>query len=247
MATPLAAADAVDTIPAPAPLDTGALTGAPITTRPGRWIDGWNPEDAGQWAPSAGPSPAGTWSCRSSPSSSGSRSGRCGPSWSRSSPARVRAHRRPEFWLIAVPNLVGATLRIPYTFAVPLLRRPQLDDRLGAAAAHPDARRSACVGAATRDSAFCVLLACAAPAGFGGGNFSSSMANISFFYPETEKGFALGLNAAGGNLGIAAVQLAVPLVIVVGARRRSSSAPGCMWIPLIAARGGPAPGATWTA
>ena len=40
------------------------------------------------------------------------------------------------------------------------------------------------------------------------------MANISFFYPEREKGRALGLNAAGGNLGTAAVQFAVPLVIV---------------------------------
>ena len=41
----------------------------------------------------------------------------------------------------------------------------------------------------------------AALAGFGGGNFASSMANITFFYPEREKGWALGLNAAGGNLG----------------------------------------------
>ena len=42
-----------------------------------------------------------------------------------------------------------------------------------------------------------VLLLCAATAGLGGGNFSSSMFNISFFYPERKKGFALGLNAAG--------------------------------------------------
>ena len=43
--------------------------------------------------------------------------------------------------------------------------------------------------------------------GLGGGNFSSSMANISFFYPEGKKGLALGLNAAGGNLGVAVTQL----------------------------------------
>lgn len=39
---------------------------------------------------------------------------------------------------------------------------------------------------------FGVLVAIAATAGFGGGNFASSMANISFFYPETDKGWALG-------------------------------------------------------
>ena len=62
------------------------------------------------------------------------------------------------------------------------------------------------------DTQFWVLLACAATAGLGGGNFSSSMANISFFYPEGKKGLALGLNAAGGNLGVALTQLLVPLV-----------------------------------
>ena len=71
----------------------------------------------------------------------------------------------------------------------------------------------------TPTSGFGVLLAVAALAGVGGGNFASSMANISFFYPEREKGRALGLNAAGGNLGTAAVQFAVPLVIVGAAGR----------------------------
>ncbi len=61
-----------------------------------------------------------------------------------------------------------------------------------------------------------MLFACAATAGFGGGNCASSMANISFFYPEREKGYALGLNAAGGNLGVATAQLVVPLVIIIG-------------------------------
>src|SRR4029077_21079960 len=61
-----------------------------------------------------------------------------------------------------------------------------------------------------------VLIGCAASAGVGGGNFSSSMANISFFYPERKKGWALGLNAAGGNLGVASAQLFVPLIIIVG-------------------------------
>jgi NNP family nitrate/nitrite transporter-like MFS transporter len=87
-----------------------------------------------------------------------------------------------------------------------------------------------------------VLLACAATAGFGGGNFSSSMANISYFYPERHKGAALGLNAAGGNLGVAVAQLLVPLVIIVGVPAAAVKLPvhdvhlayaGLMWIPLI--------------
>ena len=61
------------------------------------------------------------------------------------------------------------------------------------------------------DTPFWVMGLVAATAGVGGGNFASSMTNISFFYPEKEKGFALGINAAGGNLGVAVVQLVVPI------------------------------------
>ena len=52
--------------------------------------------------------------------------------------------------------------------------------------------------------------------GFGGGNFASSMANISFFFPKAEKGNALALNAGLGNLGVSVVQFVVPLVITAG-------------------------------
>ena len=53
----------------------------------------------------------------------------------------------------------------------------------------------------------------AATAGFGGGNFASSMANINFFYPAPKKGAALGLNAAGGNIGVALIQFFLPMVV----------------------------------
>jgi NNP family nitrate/nitrite transporter-like MFS transporter len=88
-----------------------------------------------------------------------------------------------------------------------------------------------------------VLLACAATAGFGGGNFSSSMFNISFFFPEGRKGFALGLNAAGGNLGVAVAQLFVPLALIVGVPAAAVKLPkhhvhmanaGLMWLPFVA-------------
>jgi len=152
-----------------------------------------------------------------------------------------------QFWLTAVPNLIGSALRIPYTFAVPrfggrmwtcisasLLLVPTLLLAVVVPSgwlAHQD-----------HGTQVAVLLACAATAGLGGGNFSSSMANISFFYPEKRKGFALGLNAAGGNLGVAAAQLLVPLVIIVGVPAAAVKLPehpvhlayaGLMWLPLI--------------
>src|SRR6187399_1805355 len=61
-----------------------------------------------------------------------------------------------------------------------------------------------------------VFLALALLCGFGGGNFASSMANISFFFPRAEKGNALALNAGLGNLGVSVVQFVVPLVITAG-------------------------------
>jgi NNP family nitrate/nitrite transporter-like MFS transporter len=152
-----------------------------------------------------------------------------------------------QFWLIAVPNLIGATLRIPYTFAVPRLGGRLWTTISASLLLIPTLLLAVVVpsgwlaeqGHATQ---FWVLLACAATAGVGGGNFSSSMANISFFYPERRKGFALGLNAAGGNLGVAVTQLVVPLVIIVGVPAAAVELPehevhlsyaGLMWLPLI--------------
>ena len=154
-----------------------------------------------------------------------------------------------QFWLIAVPNLIGSTLRIPYTFAVPrfggrlwttISASLLLIPTLLLALVVP----SGWLAAQDPGTQFWVLLACAATAGFGGGNFSSSMANISFFYPEGRKGFALGLNAAGGNLGVAVTQLVVPLVVIVGVPTAAVKLPvhevhlsyaGLMWLPLIVA------------
>ncbi len=60
------------------------------------------------------------------------------------------------------------------------------------------------------------MLLIASTAGLGGGNFASSMANISFFYPDRMKGWALGLNAAGGNIGVSGVQLLTPMLMGFG-------------------------------
>ena len=63
------------------------------------------------------------------------------------------------------------------------------------------------------------FLAVAAISGFGGGNFASSMTNINAFYPQRLKGWALGLNAGGGNIGVPAIQIIGLIVIWLAADR----------------------------
>jgi NNP family nitrate/nitrite transporter-like MFS transporter len=153
------------------------------------------------------------------------------------------------FWLTAIPNLVGSALRIPYTFAVPRFGGRLWTGVSAALLLIPSTLLAVVVPGGwladqSHGTQFWVLLACAATAGVGGGNFSSSMANISFFYPERRKGFALGLNAAGGNLGVAVVQLVVPLVVILGVPAAAVALPqhqvhlayaGLVWIPFIVA------------
>lgn len=135
-----------------------------------------------------------------------------------------------QFWLVALPALVGATLRIPYTFAVPRFGGRNWTVVSALLLLLP---ATALAVVATRpETPFWALMGVAALAGLGGGNFASSMANISFFYPEREKGRALGLNAAGGNIGTAFVQFTVPVVIVVGSGLALERA-GLMFVPLI--------------
>jgi NNP family nitrate/nitrite transporter-like MFS transporter len=152
-----------------------------------------------------------------------------------------------QFLLIALPNLVGSTLRIPYTFAVPKFGGRKWTGISASLLLIPVLLLSFLVPSGwlqeqSHSTQMLVLALCAATAGFGGGNFSSSMANISFFYPERHKGFALGLNAAGGNLGVAVAQLLIPLVIIIGVPAAAVKLPihevhlayaGLIWLPLI--------------
>jgi NNP family nitrate/nitrite transporter-like MFS transporter len=117
------------------------------------------------------------------------------------------------FWLAALPNLLGAALRLPYTFAVTRFGGRNWTIISSLLLLIPTGMLTIAV---TTHASFGFFLLAAASAGLGGGNFASSMTNISFFYPESRKGFALGINAAGGNLGAAAVQLIIPLVIAFG-------------------------------
>ncbi|GLZ35916.1 MFS transporter [Lentzea sp. NBRC 105346] len=135
-----------------------------------------------------------------------------------------------QFWLLIVPNLVGATLRIPYTFAVPRFGGRVWTTISAGLLLIPCALLIYAV--TTPGTPYWFFLLTAGAMGLGGGNFSSSMANISFFYPEGKKGLALGLNAAGGNLGVAITQLIVPIVITIGTGIHLAYA-AAIWIPFI--------------
>jgi len=206
---------------------------AGLTFRPGRWIDGWNAEDETQWE------------------EAGRAIARRNLGWSVFAEflgfviwqlwsitvvmlpaAGFDLTSGQQFWLISVASLVGATLRFPYTFAVArfggrnwtmisaaLLLIPAIG--LAIVVQHPEAP-------------YGVLLAIAALGGLGGGNFASSMSNITYFFPQREKGYALGLNAAGGNIGAAVAQLLVPIVVTLGAAGTLRiELAGWIWVPLI--------------
>ncbi len=115
------------------------------------------------------------------------------------------------FWLAALPGLSGATLRIFYSFMVPIFGGRRWTTISTASLLLP----SIWIGFAVQnpETPYLLMVVLALLCGFGGGNFASSMANISFFYPQSQKGAALGLNAGLGNLGVSTVQFVVPLAI----------------------------------
>ena len=115
------------------------------------------------------------------------------------------------FFLVAIPNLIGSLLRVPYTLAVPKFGGRNWTMASAALLLIPTLGFAyAVTNPSTPYWAFCLI---AATAGLGGGNFASSMANINFFYPSSKKGAALGLNAAGGNLGVALIQFLLPAIV----------------------------------
>ncbi len=118
------------------------------------------------------------------------------------------------FWLTALPGLSGATLRIFYSFMVPIFGGRTWTTISTASLLIP----AVGIGFAVQDinTSYPTMLTLALLCGLGGGNFASSMANISFFFPKAQKGYALGMNAGLGNLGVSAVQFVVPLVITMG-------------------------------
>ncbi|HWA14624.1 MAG TPA: NarK family nitrate/nitrite MFS transporter [Burkholderiales bacterium] len=117
------------------------------------------------------------------------------------------------FWLAAAPALSGATLRIFYSFMVPIFGGRRWTAISTASLLIPVVG----IGIAVQDptTSYPTMLGLALLCGLGGGNFSSSMANISFFFPKERKGSALGVNAGLGNLGVSSVQFLTPLVVTM--------------------------------
>jgi NNP family nitrate/nitrite transporter-like MFS transporter len=118
------------------------------------------------------------------------------------------------FQLVALPGLIGSLMRFPYTFAVTMFGGRNWTVFSAAVLFIPTIALAYFV--THPETPFWLMLCVAATAGLGGGNFASSMANISFFYPDRIKGWALGLNAAGGNIGVSGVQLLTPLLLGFG-------------------------------
>ena len=115
------------------------------------------------------------------------------------------------FTIAATAGFAGATLRIPSTFFIRLAGGRNtiffttallMIPAVGAAIALQDL--------STPLITFQIL---ALLSGFGGGNFASSMSNISFFYPKKEQGLALGLNAGLGNFGVTTMQILMIIII----------------------------------
>lgn len=150
------------------------------------------------------------------------------------------------FWLAALPGLSGATLRIFYSFIVPIVGGRRWTAISTASLLLP----AIGIGVAVQnpDTPYSVFLGLALLCGLGGANFASSMSHISFFFPKAKKGNALAVNAGLGNLGVSVMQFVVPLVITMsvfgalgGEPRQATSGEllflqnaGFIWVPFIA-------------
>jgi NNP family nitrate/nitrite transporter-like MFS transporter len=211
------------------------MTAAVETLRPGRpaptgrWIDDWRPEDPAFWA------------------ETGARVARRNLIFSIFSehigfsiwtmwsvlvlflgPA-YHVDAAGKFLLTAVPALVGSVLRLPYTLAVATFGGRNWTIISAALLLLPTVPTAILVKPGVSYSTLMVL---AAITGLGGGNFASSMANINAFYPQRLKGWALGLNAGGGNIGVAAIQL-VGLAVLATAGAGHPRLVAGVYIPVI--------------
>jgi NNP family nitrate/nitrite transporter-like MFS transporter len=193
------------------------------------WIDDWNPEDEGFWARTGAKiANRNLWFSILSEHIGFSI-------WTMWSVLvlfmgpEYHIDAAGKFLLVSIPTLVGSILRLPYTFAVArfggrnwtiisaaLLLIPTI---LAAIVMHPG-------------TSFATFLVVAAIGGLGGGNFASSMTNINAYFPESRKGWALGLNAGGGNIGVPVIQL-IGLLIIATAGTGAPRILLGVYIPLI--------------
>lgn len=180
------------------------------TRRSGRWIERWDPEDEGFWK------------------STGERIARRNLWFSVLSEhigfsvwtlwSVLVLFMGPEygltpadkFLLTSVVTLVGAVVRVPYTFAVAVFGGRNWTIVSAGLLLVPTTAAFVVMEPGTSFSTFLLV---GLLAGIGGGNFASSMTNINAFFPLRKKGWALGLNAGGGNIGVPVIQL-IALAII---------------------------------
>jgi len=176
----------------------------------GRWLDDWNPEDEGFWRRTGAKiANRNLWFSILSEHIGFS----IWTMWS-----VLVLFMGPEygidaaqkFFLVAVPTFVGALLRLPYTFAVARFGGRNWTIISAALLLIPTILAAIVMQPGT---SYATFIAVAAVGGLGGGNFASSMTNINAFFPERRKGWALGLNAGGGNIGVPVIQLIGLLII----------------------------------
>lgn len=208
---------------------TAPSTAMPASGRKGRWIEEWDPEDETFWRDTGeriarrnlvfsvvsehiGFSVWTMWSVLVL---------FMGPEYGLS-PA-------DKFLLTSMVTLVGAVVRVPYTFAVAVFGGRNWTVVAAGLLLVPTVAAFVVTEPGTSFGTFLVV---GLLAGIGGGNFASSMTNINTFYPLRRKGWALGLNAGGGNLGVAVIQLAA--LAVIGASGGPRVLLG-IYIPLIVA------------
>jgi NNP family nitrate/nitrite transporter-like MFS transporter len=152
------------------------------------------------------------------------------------------------FWLAAIPGLSGAAFRLLYSFVVPIFGGRNFTIFSTLTLLVPTLWMA--VAVQNPATSYVVFVIIALLCGLGGGNFSASMAHISFFFPKKKLGTALGWNAGIGNLGVGIMQAVVPLVIFSGALAFKGGLPqtyevggvtsqvwlqnaGLIWIPFI--------------
>jgi NNP family nitrate/nitrite transporter-like MFS transporter len=195
----------------------------------GRWIDHWDPEDGGFWERTgAKVANRNLWFSIFSEHIGFS----IWTMWS-----VLVLFMGPEygidaagkFFLVAVPTLVGSILRLPYTMAPARFGGRNWTIVSAALLLIPTILAAIVMQPGTP---YWVFVLVAAVGGLGGGNFASSMANINAFYPEAKKGWALGLNAGGGNIGVPVIQL-VGLLIIATAGAGAPRILLGVYIPLI--------------
>jgi MFS transporter, NNP family, nitrate/nitrite transporter len=220
----------------PMAMTTGQDTAQPRATgQRGRWIADWRPEDAGFWerggagvarrnlvfsifSEHVGFSVWSLWSVFVLFLT---------PAYGISHDLKTAAAEK--FLLTTLPTALGAGVRLPYTFAVAKFGGRNWTIVSASLLLVPTV---AAAIALKPGVSYGTLLVLAALAGVGGGNFASSMANINSFFPQRLKGWALGLNAGGGNLGVAVVQLAGLAVLATAGKGHPRVLLG-IYIPLV--------------